>query len=267
MDDRNIFIKRFKAAVERNFNESVERYDSFEEKHHLFETLTNRLCDLTAIPAPERILDVGCGTGISTVALRKAFPVPPIVYAIDISELMLARARERCKGLENVYFVQGDAEHISSYFKDKFDAVFYTASVFLIPNFAESITQACGLMHPGGVLAISFYAGIYDGRQKDAIAKTFPELKYRYGAVEYPELKKCISGQRAFTTTEIDYHFEVGKEFLEDFLGIPAQSAGLFPKIPYEKRIPMIAEFCDTLTRKVSPLFMRWKFVIARKRK
>lgn len=267
MDDQYMFNKRFKDAVERNFNESVDRYDAFEEKHHLFETLTNRLSELTAIETPERVLDVGCGTGISTFALQKAFPGPPIVYAIDISEKMLARARDRCKGLENIYFVQGDAEHLSSYFKEKFDAVFYTASVFLIPNFAESISQACSLILPGGVLAVSFYAGFFDNRRKDAIEKTFPDLKYRYGAVDYPELKKCISGQSFFRSTEVDFHFEIGKEFLVDFLSIPAQSAGLFPKVQYEKRMPLVAEFCDTLAKKVSPLFMRWKFVISKKRK
>lgn len=266
MNEFNDFNKRFKAAIERNFNESAVFYDAFEEKHHLFETLTKRLSELTGPAIPKRILDVGCGTGISTLALHEAFPQPPILYAIDISELMLVRARERCKGLGGIYFIRGDAEHLSNYFKDKFDAVFYTASIFLIPKFADSISQACSLILPGGVLAISFYAGMFDSRQKDAIAKTFPDLKYQYGAVDYPELKKCLSGQKAFRNTEVDFRFEIGCEFLVDFLSIPAQSAGLFPKTPYEKRLPMIRDFCDRLTEKVRPLFMGWKFVISKKR-
>jgi len=266
MNDKLLFNRKFKAAIERNFNESVNFYDAFEEKHHLFETLTMRLCELTGSLNPERVLDVGCGTGISTFAIKKAFPRPPIMYAIDISEMMLARARERCRGIDSIYFVQGDAEHLSTYFKEKFDAVFYTASIFLIPNFAESISQACSLIVPGGVLAISFYTGIFDNRQKDAIVKAFPDMKYRYGAVEYAELKKCLSAQKSFRTTDVDYHFEIGEEFLEDFLCIPAQSAGLFPKVPYEKRKPLVGNFCDTLTRKVSPLFMGWKFILSKKK-
>jgi ubiquinone/menaquinone biosynthesis C-methylase UbiE len=265
MGDNDI-AGRFKKAIERNFDESAGIYDAFEEKHHLFGTLTNRLCELIAPSVPERLLDVGCGTGISTLALRKAFPSPPIIYAIDISDAMLVRARDRCKGIPGIYFVRGDAEQLSSYFHEKFDAVFYTASIFLIPGFGESIAQACGLIVPGGVLAISFYSGLFDDRQEDAISRTFPEIRYRYGAVAYPELLECLSAQKAFRSTEVEYHFEIGRDFLFDFLSIPAQSAGLFPKVPYIQRIPMIRDFCERLAGEVSPLFMGWKFVISRKR-
>lgn len=256
---------RFKKAVERNFDESAGIYDAFENKHHLFETLTNRLCELIAPTVPERALDVGCGTGISTLALRKSFPRPPILYAIDLSDAMLARARDRCTGLPDVFFLRGDAERLSAYFHEKFDAVFYTASIFLIPGFADSIAQACSLILPGGVLAISFYAGLFDDRQTDAVERIFPDLNYQYGAVAYPELMECLSAQKPFRTTEVDYRFEIDRELLFDFLSIPAQSAGLFPKIPYIQRIPMVRDFCDKLAGEVRPLFMGWKFVICRK--
>ncbi len=262
-EDRN---GRFKRAVEKNFDESAGIYDAFEEKHHLFENLSCRLGELIEPDAPERILDVGCGTGISTIALYKAFPRPPVVYGIDISEPMLLRARDRCKGAPGIYFVRGDAERLTNYFHDNFDAVFYTASIFLLPKYAESIVQACNLIVPGGVIAISFYMGLFDEGQKDAVSRTFPELKYQYGAVTFPDLLECLSTQEGFKTTEVDYHFEIGREFLFDFLSIPAQSAGLFPKIPYLQRIPMVRDFCDRLTEQVSPLFMGWKFVISRKR-
>ena len=262
-EDRN---GRFKKAVERNFDESAGIYDAFEEKHHLFENLSCRLFELIEPDVPERGLDVGCGTGISTIALRKAFPQPPVIYGIDISEPMLVRARERCKGIPGIYFVRGDAEKLTNYFHDNFDAVFYTASIFLLPRYAESIRQACGLIVPGGVIAISFYAGLFDEKQRDAVPGAFPDLKYQYGAVSFPELQECMSSQEGFRMTEVDYHFEVSPEFLFDFLSIPAQSAGLFPKIPYLQRIPMVRDFCDRLAEQVSPLFMAWKFVISRKR-
>lgn len=266
MTENNNFSSRFKLAIERNFDESAGVYDAFEEKHHLFETLSSRLCELTAPSVPERILEVGCGTGISTLALIKAFRGSPIIYGIDLSEAMLVRARERCKGYPGIYFVRGDAERLSHYFHEKFDAVFYTASIFLIPKFRESIVQACRLIVPRGVLGISFYLGIFDVSQRDAIAMTFPDLKYQYGAVPYPELVSCLETQKSFRNTQVDFHFEIGRDFLFDFLSIPAQSAGLFPKIPYANRIPLVRGFCDELAEKVSPLFMGWKFVISRKR-
>lgn len=266
MRERDEINTRFKNAVERNFDESAGIYDAFEEKHRLFETLTNRLCELIGPSAPERLLDVGCGTGISTLALQKAFPHQPVIYAVDISESMLVRARERCRDLKGIYFIRGDAEHLSNYFHENFDAVFYTASIFLIPKYAESIRQACGLLLPGGLIAISYYAGLFDEGQKEVVSRVFPELKYQYGAVTYSDLIECLSSQTAFRSTEVDYHFEISRDFLFDFLSIPAQSAGLFPRIPYLQRIPMVRDFCDRLAGKVSPLFMGWKFVISRRR-
>lgn len=266
MADREDRNGRFKKAVERNFDESAGIYDAFEEKHHLFENLTIRLCELIGPSVPERLLDVGCGTGISTLALYKSFSHQPVIYGIDISESMLIRARDRCRGVKGVYFVRGDAEHLSGYFHDNFDAVFYTASIFLIPKYAESIRQACDLIVPGGVIAISFYTGLFDENQNDAISRTFPDINYQYGAVSISDLLDCLSIQTSFRSTEVDYHFEISREFLFDFLSIPAQSAGLFPRIPYLQRIPMVRDFCDKLAAKVSPLFMGWKFVISRKR-
>ncbi|MBK5094237.1 MAG: hypothetical protein JJE32_01025 [Deltaproteobacteria bacterium] len=76
---------------------------------------------------------------------------------------------------------------------------------------------------------------------------------------------KCIKSKRGFKTSQFDYRFEITEEFLFDFLSIPAQSAGLYPKAQYIERIPLVRETCDKLMKKVSPLFMGWKFVVSRK--
>ncbi|TFH30698.1 MAG: class I SAM-dependent methyltransferase, partial [Deltaproteobacteria bacterium] len=188
----------------KNFDQSADAYDHFEERHHLFETLSKRQLELIEPSRPERILDVGCGTGISTIALLQAMPgQSPNIYAIDISERMLLRARERCKALPGVYFIRGDAENLTSYFNEAFDAIFYTASIFLLPGFAESLRQAYNLLVPGGVLSISFYAGLFDETGNDAIRKAFPEQKYQYGAVPVGDLVTCLESLPGTRTTRI----------------------------------------------------------------
>jgi SAM-dependent methyltransferase len=265
MHKRKEINVRFKLAVERNFDQSASIYDSFENKHRLFETLTKKLCELNEPFRPKRVLDVGCGTGISTLCIHKSLDPPPIIYAIDISEPMLIKARERLEGKKGIYFVRGDAENLANYFHEAFDAVFYTASIFLLPNFRESIKQARKLIVPGGVLAISYYDGIFDAKGRAALPLVFPELKYQPGAVSYDDLMIFLKAMRGFKTAEFDYRFEISYEYLFDFLSIPAQSAGFFPKTSYIDRIPMIRELCERLTEEVRPLFMGWKFVVSRK--
>ena len=257
--------KRFKMAVEQNFDQSAGVYDTFEKKHHLFETLTKKLCEMNAPFEPRRVLDVGCGTGISTLGIYKSLKIPPIIYGIDFSEPMLIKARRRMQGKEGVYFVRGDAEKLSQYFHEAFDAVFYTASIFLLPNYRESIDQACKLILPGGVLAISYYDGLFNTKGRNAIIRAIPDLKYQYGTVSYEDLMKFLARRKDFKTSQIDYRFEITNEYLFDFMSIPAQSAGIFPKVPYIERIPLIRNLCDRLTEQVRPLFMGWKFVVSRK--
>ncbi len=262
------FLKhRFKEAVTQNFDESVDAYERFEARHHLFRELAQRVCDLVSPAVPSRILDVGCGTGISTIALRRAFPEAALVLGLDISEKMLARARERYHDEPGVYFLNGDAEELDRYFHENFDAVFYTASVFLIPNYRKSLAEAVKLLVPNGVLGITFYEGIFDGRRRDLMAREVPGTPYRYGALEYGDLKAFLDEQAALKTTQVDYFFEIEPEMLRDYLSIPAQSAGLFPEIASpDERSRRVKSVCDSMEKGGRELFMGWKIVVCRKR-
>ena len=67
----------------------------------------------TASPVPgERAIDVGCGCGATTIALARLVGGSGHVLGVDISEPMLARARERCAELRlaNVELMRSDAQ-------------------------------------------------------------------------------------------------------------------------------------------------------------
>ena len=70
---------------------------------------------MTRFPSfrPARILDLGCGPGLNTCAVARAFPETEIV-AIDASPALLryAAARAASLGIHNVRWVQADIEHV-----------------------------------------------------------------------------------------------------------------------------------------------------------
>jgi len=63
----------------------------------LFQPLADRLADLAASARPRRVLDVGCGTGSTTVAIAARLGPATDCVGIDISAPMLAAARARAE--------------------------------------------------------------------------------------------------------------------------------------------------------------------------
>jgi ubiquinone/menaquinone biosynthesis C-methylase UbiE len=104
---------------------------------------------------PRRILDLGCGTGSTTLLLKQAFPEAEVV-GIDLSPYMLVVADEKARsaGL-NIQFCQSNAEQTG--FPDtSFDLV--TASLLFHetpPEVSCAILQECfRLLKAGGEVLI-----------------------------------------------------------------------------------------------------------------
>jgi SAM-dependent methyltransferase len=77
-----------------------------------FAPLTEALIERARIRPGECVIDVGCGTGATTLQLAGAIGAHGSVLAIDISEPLLAVARRRVMqdGHANVRLVRGDAQ-------------------------------------------------------------------------------------------------------------------------------------------------------------
>src|SRR5262245_26569102 len=67
--------------------------------------------DAVGVDIGERVLDVGCGTGQTSIELARRVGPSGRVIGADISAPMLARARERARagGVGHVEFVNADA--------------------------------------------------------------------------------------------------------------------------------------------------------------
>lgn len=102
---------------------------------------------------PQRILDLGCAVGHSTVPFAEAYPEAEI-YAVDVAAPMLRYAHARSESLGiNVHFSQQNAEKMD--FEDEsFDLIFSSILIHETSGKAIlNIMKECQrLLRPGGVV-------------------------------------------------------------------------------------------------------------------
>jgi len=106
----------------------------------------------------ERVLDFGCGSGSSTVALGELLGRTEIV-AVDLEEtnVAVARVRARYRGIENVSFLVSPGPMDLPPELGTFDVIFLTAVCeHLLPRERTTVVpKLWSLLRPGGVLFVS----------------------------------------------------------------------------------------------------------------
>lgn len=111
-----------------------------------------------------RLLDLGCGTGASTAALRSLLPAADIT-AVDASAGMLARAAAK-PWADGVRLVHAPAEGLADAgVQGPFDAVF---AAYLFRNVADPdavLASVLDVLRPGGRLGVHEYT--LSGRSAD----------------------------------------------------------------------------------------------------
>ena len=101
--------------------------------------------------ASQRVLDIGCGCGDTTLELARRVAPGGSVLGLDISAPMLAVARERAAGEPGIEFLQADAQ--TTHFEIKFNAAFSRFGVMFFADPASAFATIATALRPGSKLA------------------------------------------------------------------------------------------------------------------
>jgi SAM-dependent methyltransferase len=159
------------AAQAQRWNGASGQYWIEHRERHLAEHqyLTPHLFRAAGISSGERVLDVGCGCGDTTIAAARAArdvaadepgKYPPrrdshgLAVGLDLSAPMLDVARGLAVqgGMANAAFVQGDAQ-ACPFRRDSFDVMISNFGVMFFNDTAAAFASIGAVVRPGGRLA------------------------------------------------------------------------------------------------------------------
>lgn len=97
----------------------------------------------------ERVLDIGCGGGLTTIAIAKLVGPKGSATGVDISPALIETCRRRAAALQNVSFVCGDAAKIDLP-GAPFDRLFSRFGIMFFDDPRAAFRHIHGLVKPGG---------------------------------------------------------------------------------------------------------------------
>ena len=135
------------------FDERAHGYDEGwrGRMHHQIADRTADLA-LTCLPAPSRILDVGCGTGYLLGRLAARLPLAEVLAGIDPAPAMITGAR--AAAADRLRFVVGTAER-RPWPAESFDLVVSTTSFDHWADQRAGLAECARVLAPGGCLVLA----------------------------------------------------------------------------------------------------------------
>lgn len=127
----------------------ADRYDAMSRR------FGEAMLDAADLQAGERVLDVGCGNGATTIAAAQRVGATGSVAGLDLSHPMLGLARRRADdaGCPNIEFLEADAQ-VYPFEVGTFDAIISRFGVMFFEDPEAAFTNLHNALRPDGRLAM-----------------------------------------------------------------------------------------------------------------
>ena len=132
--------------------------EQHERQDRALASLTTVALDLATPQPGERVLDIGCGSGTTVLALAARVGPRGHVLGADISEQSVARAGARitAAGLQHAEVILADVT-THPFVAGSFDLAFSRFGVMFFSNPTAAFANVHGAMHPAGRLALAVF--------------------------------------------------------------------------------------------------------------
>ncbi len=216
-----------KSAVRKSFNRCADDYDRLAAlQAEVLARLLERL-DWVRLQ-PERVLDLGCGTGQAIPSLRKRYRGARII-ALDLAERMLARARRRYGLLDRKWLINADFE-APPLKNDCIDLVFSNLSLQWSNDLPATLRELQRIGREGGLLQFTTF-GVDTLKELRAAWREIDERPHVHGFPDLHDIGDWMlaAGLREPVVDVETITLEYGdfRDLLRDLKGIGASNADI----------------------------------------
>ncbi len=213
------------------------------------------LLTLVSLKPGECVLDVACGTGVTTRIAKRDVGAGGQVTGLDINAGMLAKARELAPDID-ISWTEGDVTG-TGLAPGTFDAIISQHGYHYFPDQPAALKEFFRVLAPGGRIAMSIWDGhsVYTEAICSAVAKYIsPEIANKQRSQrETPSadtlrqsFAKAGFHNVAVIRQELSIKVPLAAEFVPLHLGsMPIADA--FHNLPDEKKERLINDVADTL--------------------
>lgn len=238
------------------WEKSSEAYHHYALKFPQYKKTSKKLVELADINKEDTIVDLACGTGITTEEILAGLSAEGKVYAIDYSQGMLDKAKDYLND-ERVQFVKGRAVDINKLVTEKVDKVLCNSASWQFSDYKEVLFGIEETLKQNGVFIFNlpeqFYEFEDEGKtHRNKIVKTIlDKMKEKGCKPKKDRLEKGFTEQditelvRSTTLEIVDktkYEFEgSGVKDSIEFFKIPAVGPS-FEGISHEEQKEILDE-------------------------
>lgn len=198
-----ISYSKFKKEIYRELAKSYE--SSRGKKEKLGEKIEFLL---KGLEPGAKLLDIGCGTGELLLEASSKVEEKGSCWGVDISWEMLAIAREKAQGKQNIHLKQGDVTLGLAFADNSFDLVIAANLLHEIPSISFTMEEIYRVTKPAGCFRLLIPCLAEDSRINKAFA--FIGRKYYWYFHTQKELRQILADNDLLGKS-LDIKFEANK--------------------------------------------------------